>query len=168
MLIKHSSPVTLICVLIVCIAGCSDIRGRIIPNSLTVTGAVGGIVYHLFSSPWPDGLVFSGAGLLSGGALLIIPFVKQWTGAGDVKMLAALGAWLGPVDIVHVFLYGTLAGGVMATCQIIRNRQLFRTFQTEEAKSHHDTAGQTRLTGLPYALALGGGYIGFLIWGRIF
>ena len=54
------------------------------------------------------------AGCLVGCGLFLPFFVLGGMGAGDVKLLAALGAWLGPSTIVFVALYGAVAGGVMA------------------------------------------------------
>jgi prepilin peptidase CpaA len=49
------------------------------------------------------------------GVLLFFPFFAlRGLGAGDVKLLAALGAWLGPHDVFWVALYASIAGGVMA------------------------------------------------------
>ena len=53
------------------------------------------------------------AGWAAGVALFFPVFVLGGMGAGDVKLLGALGAWLGPVAAVWVALYSGVAGGVM-------------------------------------------------------
>ena len=49
-------------------------------------------------------------------------------GAGDVKLLAALGAWLGPGAVCWVAIYGSIAGGVMALPVIVARRAVGRTW----------------------------------------
>ena len=60
------------------------------------------------------GLGHALAGWAVGCALFLPFFLLGGMGAGDVKLLAALGAWLGPSTILFVALYAGVAGGVMA------------------------------------------------------
>ncbi len=89
-----------------------DIRTRRIPNYLTLGGALAGLGFRWGFHGWP-GLVDGFLGLLLGFSLLILLYVKGGMGAGDVKALAALGAWLGPRLTFHLFLYMALCGGVI-------------------------------------------------------
>lgn len=99
---------------IVATVGCAtDLRSRRIPNLLTFGAAALGIVV----SGWNGGFqaaAMSGAGWLTGLAIFFLPFALGGLGGGDVKLLAALGAWVGPVDVLWVGLYTGVAGGVMA------------------------------------------------------
>ena len=63
---------------------------------------------------WYNGFFFSIKGLLAGCGLLIIPFALGGMGGGDVKLLAALGSWLGYIIVVKVFLFGSIAGAFIA------------------------------------------------------
>jgi prepilin peptidase CpaA len=62
------------------------------------------------------------------GLLLMLPaHLVGATGAGDVKLFAAVGAIIGPAHIVTAFFYTALAGGVMAIIVALRRRRLRRT-----------------------------------------
>jgi len=84
-----------------------DYRTRKIPNWLTVSAALAGIGYSALA---PDGigLAWSLAGLATGFSLLLLPWLLGGGGMGDVKMLAALGAWLGPLGILIAFGLGSV------------------------------------------------------------
>jgi len=90
-----------------------DLRTRRIPNYLTLGTAVAGLAYNFMSQGLP-GLVSGILGMLPGFAFLILPYLWGGMGAGDVKALAALGAWLGPQLTVVLFCYMGIAGGVIA------------------------------------------------------
>ena len=103
-----------IAVLTIALAACvTDLRSRRIPNLLTFGAAVAGIVFHALV---PGGESATGAALgwLVGVAVFLIPFALGGLGGGDVKLLGALGAWLGPAGIVWAALYTGVAGGIMA------------------------------------------------------
>lgn len=89
-----------------------DIRTRRIPNYLTLGTAVAGLGFQAGCHGWA-GLWAGFLGLLVGFGLLIIPYILKGMGAGDVKALAALGAWLGPHDTFFLFLYMGVCGGVL-------------------------------------------------------
>jgi prepilin peptidase CpaA len=90
-----------------------DLRTRRIPNYLTLGTAVAGLAYN-FMGQGLEGLVNGILGMLLGFAFLILPYLWGGMGAGDVKALAALGAWLGPKLTIWLFCYMGIAGGVMA------------------------------------------------------
>jgi prepilin peptidase CpaA len=90
-----------------------DLRTRRIPNYLTLGMAVAGLAYN-FMDQGLNGLTNGILGMLLGFAFLILPYLWGGMGAGDVKALAALGAWLGPRLTVFLFCYMGIAGGVIA------------------------------------------------------
>jgi len=97
-------------------AGCAcvwDLRTRRIPNLLTFGATAAAVLFHVVTGGVHGGATSLG-GWLVGAGLLLAPFVLGGMGAGDVKLVAALGAWLGPVDTVWLALYTGVAGGVMA------------------------------------------------------
>ena len=95
------------------IACVCDLRTRRIPNLLTFGGAALAIAYSIWVSG-PAGLITSVGGWTVGAALFMPMFVLGGMGAGDVKLAACLGAWLGPMTALFLALYSAIAGGVMA------------------------------------------------------
>jgi prepilin peptidase CpaA len=90
-----------------------DLRTRRIPNYLTLLTALAGLACNLMVKGLP-GLVDGILGMCLGFAFLILPYLWGGMGAGDVKALAALGAWLGPRLTLSLFCYMGIAGGIMA------------------------------------------------------
>src|SRR5215210_7805328 len=81
-----------------------DVRTRRIPNWLTFGAAAAGVVYATFVAG-PSGAGTAAAGWLAGVALFFPVFALGGMGAGDVKLLGALGAWLGPVESVWLAMF---------------------------------------------------------------
>ena len=107
-------------------AAAIDLRTGRIPNPLTAAVALGGLV---LASQGLTGQTMAGAAL--GGALgfvLMLPgHLLGGTGAGDVKLLAALGTLLGPGGVLMAFLYAAIAGGVLAVAHAWRRGRLGTT-----------------------------------------
>jgi prepilin peptidase CpaA len=104
---------------VVLIACVTDLRSRRIPNLLTFGAALAGILFALATSGLAGGLV-GGAGWLVGLSVFLPVFLLGGMGAGDVKLMAALGAWLGPHEVLWVALYGAIAGGIFAVGVALR------------------------------------------------
>ena len=100
-----------------------DSRTRRVPNRLVAAGIAAGLVLGLVAGGL-RGLGESVLGLLAGGAILFVPFALGWVGAGDVKLLAAIGAILGPKGAVYSILYGAIAGGIISAVALARRRRL--------------------------------------------
>lgn len=100
---------------LVLIAAIYDFRFRRIPNWLTVSGVVAGFLLNL-GVLRSAGLGIAAAGL--GLALLIyLPlYLLRGMGAGDVKLMAAIGAIVGPGNWLVIFIATALIGGVLAVC----------------------------------------------------
>jgi prepilin peptidase CpaA len=103
----------IVVVLIAGMACLSDIRTARIPNLLTFGAAAAGVLYLFASSGWP-GMAEAIEGWAVGVLLFAPFFALGGMGAGDVKLLGAMGAWIGPREILWVALYASMAGGVMA------------------------------------------------------
>ena len=114
--------------LLAIVAGWMDLRYRRIPNWLTVSGLVVGVAVNTLASGW-QGAKASLLGALLGLALLL-PFVAlRSLGAGDSKLVGALGAFLGPGSLVTVLLAAVFVAGGMALVLIVykgRTRQAVR------------------------------------------
>jgi prepilin peptidase CpaA len=95
------------------VACATDLRDSRIPNALTFGSiALALLVHSLF--PQGFGLPHAFIGLLVGGAVFFPFFALGGMGAGDVKLMAALGAWLGWQPVLLIAMYGAAAGGVLA------------------------------------------------------
>ncbi len=109
--------------LIAGIACVSDLRTRRIPNVLTFGAAAAALLFHL-ATRGVDGGAASISGWVVGVALLLAPYALGSMGAGDVKLLGALGAWLGPGDTVWLGVYTCMAGSVIALVVAVRHGYL--------------------------------------------
>ena len=106
--------------LYVALVAATDIRMHRIPNYLTVPAAVLGLAYHTLA-PTGWGLLASLAGLAVGFSLLFIPWLLGGSGMGDVKLLAALGAWLGWKCLLAAFAVSTIFAAVAALAILTHN-----------------------------------------------
>lgn len=151
-----------------------DVRTRRIPNYLTLTTALTGMAYQLGAHGLP-GLWQGFLGLLLGFTLMIAFYLKGGMGAGDVKALAALGTWLGPLHTLYLFIYmgisglplllwflwhkGTLGLRIRQFWAYLLNRILLRS----HPKEPESATSPDRSEGLPYAVAMALG-MALLIW----
>lgn len=88
-----------------------DVREGRIPNWLTGSLAVFGIGVNSLEYGW-DGFLFSFGGLIMGLVCLIFFYLKGGMGAGDVKLLGAIGTILGPGQVVFAFAFAAMLGGL--------------------------------------------------------
>lgn len=95
------------------VAAAWDLKTRRIPNVLTFGSALAALMAHAWVQGW-TGAGLSIAGWLVGVAAFFPFFAVGGMGAGDVKLLGGVGAWLGPKAAVWVALYSGIAGGVLA------------------------------------------------------
>jgi prepilin peptidase CpaA len=152
-----------------------DLKFQRIPNYLTCGTALAGLAFQVACHGWP-GLAQGLKGLALGFGLLIIPHLLGFMGGGDVKALAALGAWLGPMSTFLLFCYMSLGGGLMAltvlwwqgrlraTCRrlwlLLLNAVLCRSLRVEiEPAPPHGPRG------FPYGVAMAMGMAGLAILG---
>ena len=89
----------------------TDVRSRRIPNVLTFGAAIAGAIFHAARG---NGALFSLEGWVVAAAIFMIPFALGGLGAGDVKLIGALGAWIGPDHAIWLALYTGIAGGVLS------------------------------------------------------
>ncbi len=161
---------TLVLTAVVC-----DLRARRIPNALVVAGVALGLLFQTVA-PLGDGLFGHPAGALGwapallGGLLglgLFLPlYALRAMGAGDVKLLAMVGVWLGAPSVANAALWTLLAGGVLSLAvalgsgalrQVLGNLRVMLTSTFIKAQLGAGLAieAPVRTTGqLPYALAI--------------
>jgi prepilin peptidase CpaA len=112
--LMNSMKMTYVAALIVGFGACiTDIRSRRVPNVLTFGSAIVAVLFHILDRQ-AGGFIHSVEGLFVGAAIFFVPFALGGLGGGDVKLLAALGAWVGPADAAWIALYAGVAGGVLA------------------------------------------------------
>jgi prepilin peptidase CpaA len=122
----QSLPVSMLPpLLLATVMAVGDVRTRRIPNYLTLGGALAGLLFQTIVSGWP-GLLQAAGGLAIGFALMLPFYILAGMGAGDVKAMAALGAWLTPRTSLALFCYMALAGGIVALGMLIWRRDLWR------------------------------------------
>lgn len=92
------------------VAAMTDLWSFRIHNALTLPLLLTGLAYHGLAYG-TVGLALSALGALVGFGLLILVYVKGAMGAGDIKLMAGVGAWLGPWLICHVMIVSGLATG---------------------------------------------------------
>ena len=149
-----------------------DIASRRIPNWLVLAGLIAGLACQLFlprgaglfaAPPGSLGIVSALLGVLAGGALLLPLYLLRAMGAGDVKLMAAIGAFLGPLQVLGAVLLTFMAGGVLALGAALFSRSVHQVFDNLRLMLLYLVAGKDAglklsdapTTGrLPYALAI--------------
>jgi len=101
----------LVPLLVVLIAAGIDFRRFRVPNALTFPLCFSGLLFHAWRGGLA-GLQFSAGGMLVGFLVLLLFYVLGVMGAGDVKLMAAVGAWVGGICALHVFCVAGVAAGL--------------------------------------------------------
>jgi prepilin peptidase CpaA len=95
------------------VATFTDLRSRRIPNWLVLPFMLAGFIVPAWLHGW-HGLVQSLEGFALGAVVYGFLSLKGGMGMGDVKLVAAIGAWVGPRQLAFALLFIAMAGGVMA------------------------------------------------------
>jgi prepilin peptidase CpaA len=131
----------------------NDARYRRIPNWLTGGSVLLGLVVHGVTGGGL-GLAVSVFGTCLGFSVLFPFYLLRVMGAGDVKLLAGLGALVGPHVLVSIVIFGALAGGVIAALILARHGRLLITLRSMFFRqSPPSLSGVTA----PYAVAIAAG-----------
>ena len=123
-----AEPRTDALVTLLIIAGIIDYRTYRIPNWLTLSGALFGLVYSALDSNIHHGFLWSLGGLGLGLLAMLPAYALRVMGAGDVKLMAMVGAFLGytgiPLAILCTFIAGGIAALGFASCRGVLGRML--------------------------------------------
>jgi len=173
--IMASVPIilSLLIIVVVVAAAITDFRWQRIPNAMTLPTILLGVLGHGMIQGW-EGLGFSLGGLGLGLGLLLGFYAMGGMAAGDVKLLAAVGSILGPVNVFLVFLMTAMLGGIYALGMMVhqfgllgmvqRLGLIFKTFVlTGKLKSALEGNDQAQLK-LRYGLIIALGTLTFQFW----
>ncbi len=162
---------------ILLIGAVMDIRSKKIPNWLTFPVAAIAIVYHT-SMNGISGLLFSLEGIGLGIAILLPFYLLGGMGAGDAKLLGAIGGLLGPHGVFTAFLFTALVGGIYALVLlalhgylkkiVLRYKIILTTFIVTRNFIYIPPAVKKRKPSLSYGLAIAlGTILSICLGGRI-
>lgn len=104
----------------------TDLRARRIPNWLVGPFLGGGVVFSCLNHGW-RGLEQSALGILLAAVLMGVLYLLGGMGMGDVKLCSALGAWMGPGQLLTALVVMGMAGGLMALFWAIATKSLRRS-----------------------------------------
>jgi prepilin peptidase CpaA len=158
----------------------TDLSKRRIPNVLTLPAVVIGLILGLVGGGW-EGLLLAFAGMLVGLGLMFLPYYLGGMGAGDVKLMAAVGALFGFPAVIDIFLYTALAGGAVALIVTLRQRialkalknsfSMIRSFVLSHLAGAKSQAGGAKphksIGAIPYGVAIAFGTYAYYWFGGI-
>jgi len=152
----------------------NDLASRRIPNRLLLAGITGALGLHLVSGA-PLAGVLAWLGGMATGLIVFLPFyLIRGMAAGDVKMMAAVGAFTGPLDALHIAILAWCVGGVMALAIVaVRGRlglvlsNLWTILRSALLRlplaPDFGAGGQASAGSMPYGLAIASGTMIILI-----
>ncbi len=147
-----------------------------VPNLITFPFILAGWVYGFWSLGW-SGLGYSLLGTLVGLGLLLPLYAIGGMGAGDVKLLAGVGAWMGSAVTFWAFCYSAVVGGVLALLMMAYRRTWKRhrdnllmivteilTIRDPNQLAEIASERKPRMLLLPYGIPIAIGSIGYFLW----
>ena len=147
-----------------------------VPNLITFPFVLGGWAYGFWSLGW-SGLGYSLLGTAVGLALLLPLYAIGGMGAGDVKLLAGVGAWMGSTVTFWAFCYSAVVGGVLALLMMAYRRTWQRhrdnlllilteilTIRDPNQLAQIAAERKPRMLLLPYGIPIAIGSIGYFLW----
>lgn len=148
-------------------AAFTDVKARRIPNRLTYSAMLAGLVVQTAFHGWRGLLLSAGGGLLFGGVFMLFHLVRAM-GAGDVKLATALGCVVGLSGSPRLMFATAVAGGALAVVFIVASGRIIETlrntlwvaaFHARHGLQTHpainlDNPGAVRM---PYGLAFAAG-----------
>jgi len=156
-----------------------------VPNKITLPMIVAGwmwssISYGINGDGWYMGLMWSMLGMCVGLATLLPAYAIGGMGAGDVKMMAAIGAWVHCSITFYSFCVSAVVGAILAIIMIITSGegrkhyaqffcilQEIKTIKDPEQLAQIATARKTKMRLLPYGIPLAIGTILYFAWMRL-
>lgn len=151
-------------------------------NLLTIPLLLAGLIYHGIMGGTAE-LSTSVTGALFGFGILLAPYVMGGMGAGDVKLMSAVGAWLGLPLTYYVFIASSIAAGIYALVLILMSKKMKETWVNLQILWHRFTIfgrylgaddrveaevvkSDRRKRVIPFAAMVAVGILATLIWLR--
>jgi prepilin peptidase CpaA len=116
-LLLTNGHVSFVCLVLI-VAAYIDGKQLRVPNWLTFSMVLSGLIFNTYFNGW-QGLGFGLLGMTVGLLCLLPLYSVGGMGAGDVKLMAGIGAWLGAQVTFNAFLASTVVGGVMAIAMVL-------------------------------------------------
>ncbi|KVH56221.1 peptidase A24 [Burkholderia sp. MSMB1072] len=166
-------PVPLCVTLLAVAAAGTDIATRRIPNRLVLLGLAGALIAQCLLHGAPAGVLGWLGGAATGFGLLLPFYLLRGMAAGDVKLMLAIGAWVGAEMTFYIVLATFLAGGIGAVAYALlrgRTRRMWANVRTlivrrsQAARAEAD-GGPVEIASvgtLPYGVAIAAGTLGML------
>lgn len=174
-LLLENWPVKFVCFVLI-VAAYIDGKELKVPNWITFPMVLAGIVY----STWVGGWAGLGASLLGMvvGLLCLLPLYSVGgMGAGDVKLMAGVGAWVGAKITFYAFCVSTVVGAVMAVIMVLYKRDVKKHYANtlmivnewldiRNPKKLSEIAAERkpRMLLLPYGIPICIGSIGYFLY----
>lgn len=168
-MLKQNTELLFLILAVVCalLGAIFDIRSRRIPNFITLPGILIGLLLHWILGGWHQ-LGLAALACLICGAIFLVFWIAGGMGAGDVKLMAAVGCLAGISGVAYLLISTALAGGVMAIGLALWRGKLKDTILNMGALAlHHRTEGlkphpslnvaNAWTLRLPYGLAIAAG-----------
>ncbi len=169
-------PEIISAILILAIAAYIDWKEHRVPNWLTFSAWGLGLLFHAVLQGWA-GLGASLLGSVVGLVTLIVPYALRGMGAGDVKLMAAVGAWVGSVVTLQAFLWIAIVGGVMGMYSIVRSKEIRERLMTLlnagsnlftlKPMDQGQPAQAPRRMILPYGVPIAIGFYAYFLFGGL-
>ena len=147
-----------------------------VPNWITFPLVLGGWIYSTVYFGW-EGLGWSLMGTVVGLLLLLPAYAIGGMGAGDVKLLAGVGAWVGASVTLYAFCVSAVVGGAIAIAMVLWRRDWYHhlyqfwTITSEILEVRDPNALSTIAAGrksamllLPYGIPIAIGSIAYFVW----
>ncbi|AUT69238.1 A24 family peptidase [Paraburkholderia hospita] len=165
-------PVGLCLLALVVIASWTDLRARRIPNWLVLVGAVLGLPVQCYLHGVGAGFSEWLLGMLIGGGLFLPLYALRAMGAGDVKLMGSIGAFVGSWAVFRIVLLTFIVGGIWALILLVAGRQMRPAFanirgmllamigRSQQADPSAGPSGRASVGSLPFAVAIALGTVG--------
>jgi prepilin peptidase CpaA len=149
--------------LLVGIAAVKDLGSRRIPNRLLLAGLACALVLHLLSAD-PGASLIAALGGMGLGLAMFLPFyLLRGMAAGDVKLMAVIGAFTGPGDAFRIAVLSWCAGGVMALLLLLLSRGRLRLVLGNLGSMLRGAPDQQSAGYMPYGVAIAAGTMVILV-----